>query len=139
MSTIPDTWHRPSGPTGARRRALPRLLLTLLGILSVTSFATGGSVSVGASMLHATTAAAAGDSGLLRSTFRLPGLHSAQPLCKGDDGDDTAALPTAVATSCIPAGRDIAAAKPHPAPMAASRLRPLHGQPQSPRAPPHLA
>jgi len=139
MNTTPDTCHRPTVATDARRRALPGLLLALLGVLSVTGFATGSSGSVGAGALHAATAAAAGDSGLLRSTLRLPGLHAALPFCKGDDGDDTAALAAAVATSCIPAGRDNATAEPHPAPMAASRLRPLHGQPQSPRAPPHLA
>jgi hypothetical protein len=136
MVTAPHIRHQTAGVSCVRRMGLHGPLLALLGVLVVAELATAISISVGTNALQAASSSSAGDAALLRSTARLLGLQAAQPLLNGQDENDTVEPVAVLAARSVPTGHDITTG-PRPAPTAA-RLRPLHGVPQSPRAPPLL-
>jgi hypothetical protein len=114
------------------------LLLAALGVSSLAALGAGSSMAPGTSTLNAGSTSAARDPALLRYASRLLGLQTVQPLYKGHDGEDPVEPPPAAAAGFDAAPAD-AALQASPVPAAAALRRPLHGLPQSPRAPPHLA
>jgi hypothetical protein len=136
LNATPDTRDPSAGARAAGRWTISVLLAAMLGVLALAG-AAGSGTSPGAGTLHPATAAAVGDPALLRSDFRLPRLQPAQPSCGGADPDGDSPTGPVTGASAAP-GCDRLIAPAFAGPDPAAPLRPLHGRPQSPRAPPYL-
>jgi hypothetical protein len=126
-------------------RLLPGLLLALLGLWSLAGMdavgkgAPGTNASDSASFgFPASSATRAEAPALLHSAQRGPCLQTLQPSCKGEDGEGDDADGDS-ATGWPADARTDAALQGKLPPLDAGVRRPLHGLPQTPRAPPHLA
>jgi hypothetical protein len=118
-----------------RPLAIVAALLAMLGVLSLAGAWSGGAFAATGSVDTA-FAATTLDSAIQRGASRLLGLQPANPLSRDDDPDDTPAPPLAWSPPVSPVRADIGAVALPRAVEPAPRRRPLHGSPQSPRAPP---
>jgi hypothetical protein len=130
--SIPPLTGRPGSAS-----AFVAAVVTLLSLLSFAGPA-GGTASTGDSAPAITQATAGTDRAILRAPVRAPGQKSGVlvPQSGSDDDAPDSLLPYPAAWQ--PRHYRLDELCPPVEDLPSSRLRPLQGQPQSPRAPPRL-